>query len=113
MKRRWAIPAITIVVGFVLFAPLMGESYRFRLTESAKLYAIEFQPGEYELKVFDDVASIYRGKKLVAVARVKTEPLDEELQNSTFCCDGVLKEIRLKDRRVLFVPPDPTTRSGE
>jgi hypothetical protein len=90
----------------------MGKSFRFRLTDQAKLYAIELQAGEYELRVFDEVASIYQGKKLVAVANIEIKPLDGAIRNSTFCCDGILKEVRLNDKRVLFVEPVPVNQTG-
>ena len=35
------------------------------------------------------------------------------IQNSTFCCDGVLREGRLDDKRVLVVEPDLNSQSGE
>ena len=54
-----------MLVAAILVAPLMGKSHRFRLAETARLYAIELQPGEYELKAFDDVASICQVKSLL------------------------------------------------
>jgi hypothetical protein len=112
MKRRLENFVLMILVGAILVAPLMSKSHRFRLAESASLYAIELQPGEYELKIYDDVASIYQGKKLIAVVSIRIEPIEDAVENSTVCCEGVLKEVRLQEQRVLFVEPVPTTQSG-
>jgi len=54
-----------MLVAAILVAPLMGKSHRFRLAATASLYAIELQPSEYELKAFDDLASIYQVKSLL------------------------------------------------
>lgn len=105
MRRYLNILPAMILIGAILAAPLQGKSNRFRLAECAILYVIELQPGEYELEIYDDVASIYQDKKLVAVAGIRIEPIAGATVNSTFCCDGVLKDVRLKDKRVLFIEP--------
>jgi len=112
MRRYLTILSVMILLGAILVAPLMSKSHRFRLAESASLYAIELQPGEYELRLYDDVASIYQRKKLIAVVSIRIEPIEDAVGNSTFCCEGVLKEVRLKEKRVLFIEPVPTTQSG-
>ena len=112
MKRSFAVLALMILVGTILVAPLMCKSHRFRLAESASLYAIELQPGEYELRLYEDVASIYQGKKLIAVASIRIEPIAAAVENSIFCCGGVLKEVRLKEKKIIFIEPNQPTQSG-
>ena len=112
MKRSIVVLALMILAVTILVVPLMGKSHRFRLAESASLYAIELQPGEYELRLYDDVASIYQGKKLIAVASIRVEPIANAIENSIFCCGGVLKEVRLKEKRIMFIEPNHPTQSG-
>jgi hypothetical protein len=111
MKKLSIIPAL-ILVGAFSFCPLLGNSFRFRVTEKTRIYSVELRPGEYRLKLFDDVAGIYKGEDLLAVAKIKIEPLARAIRESTYCCDGVLKEVRLKDKRVIFVELLPSAQSG-
>lgn len=113
MKKQLGVLSIVVLVAVILTAPLVANSHRFRLAEKARLYAIDLEPGEYVLKVYDDVASIYQGKKLIGVARIEIEPIAGVLKNSTLCCDGVLREIRLEEERVLIVEPTGTSHAGE
>jgi hypothetical protein len=105
MRKANTLILTVLLVSALLLSPLWGKSYRFELVEQAGLYGITLEPGDYSLKIFDDVAAIYEGKKIIAIVEIKIEPLENCVPNSACCCNGTLTEVRLPDKRVVFVEP--------
>jgi hypothetical protein len=106
MRKTNTLMLTSLLVSALLLSPLWGKAYRFSLAEQSGLYGITLEPGEYSLQIFDDVASIYEGKKIIAVVEIRIEPLGICVPNSTCCCNGTLTEVRLPDKRVVFIEPD-------
>jgi hypothetical protein len=107
-------------------------SYPFRLSTKATLLGVALEPGQYELKLQKRLADIYKGKTLLVKAKVKVEPLERDLwrynvfefggilvgplvgsaPNYAHCRDGIVEEIRLRRKRVIFVELLSATPSG-
>jgi len=91
-----------LVVVFT-FVTLSAETHKFKLSEKMSLYEVTLSPGEYKLRLSEDIAEIYEGGRLLVKARIEVKPLEGFLPNSVNCKKGFLTKIRLKSERIVFL----------
>lgn len=99
---------IALVLAATLAAgPVWAKGHSFRLIKEGHINDTYLAPGPYKLQLDGDSnALIYRGKKLVMKARVEVKPLkNDRIRGSVLqTADGTIREIRLKEQVVVFVP---------
>jgi hypothetical protein len=99
----------TALVVFLAMAFLMGvafsSTHKIEVMRAGTVNGIELKPGNYKLSMTDDsTAEIYKGRKLVVKAKVEIQPLGSATPGSiTQGTDGKVREIRLKNEKVVFV----------
>lgn len=103
MHRRLAGISSLVLVAILTILSLLGKGHQFQLVEKAKLCGVDLEPGCYQLKSSEDCAGIYKGKRLLVVAKVRTEPMNEETPNSCCCSNGILTEVRMETEKVVFL----------
>jgi hypothetical protein len=97
-----AILCLTLV-GTLTVLPLLGKTHKFQLMEKATLCGVELEPGYYTLKLDEDLAGIYLGKRLLVTAKVRTEQMRGETPNSCRCFQSALTEVRMATEKVVFL----------
>ena len=104
-----ALIALTLLVGVVF-----GSTHRVEIMRVANVNGVELKPGNYQVSLTDEnTAEIYKGKKLLVRAKVEIQPLGAETPGSvTQGVDGKVKEIRLKDEKIVFVGSAVGSGSG-
>ena len=104
--RRTSILTFCLFLSFVLLTPAaLAEGHRFELLKSGQVNGVDLKAGQYELVLNGQgLGEIYRGKKLLVEAKVEVLPIGGALKQSVSQYrDGRIKEIRLKQERVVFV----------
>jgi hypothetical protein len=103
MNRRVATFLCLTFFCTIAVVPLLGKTHQFLLGKSANLCGVDLEPGHYKLKLSEDVAGIYKGKRLLLTARVRIEPLQKEIPYSCRCSEGILKEVRMDTQKLIFL----------
>ena len=132
MTKLLPITVTLCLFGLAMGAPISERSYPFRLRTRATLLGVTLEPGEYQLRLRESLADIYKETQLLLKAKVKVEPLGEHLwqhnvfefggilvgplvgfvPNYAYCRNGIVKEVRLRYERVVFVELFSATPSG-
>jgi len=105
------------LVGLLTLVLLTGSAFsahRIEILRAATINGVELKPGKYELSVADEkTAEIYKGKKLIVSADVEVQPLGGATAGSVAQgVDGKIREIRLKNEKVVFVNAATGKKSG-
>jgi hypothetical protein len=107
LKKTLITTLALFLVSTICVLPLMGKVHKFSLMSEATLCGVALEPGDYKLKVSEDVAGIYRGRDLLVAAKVRIEPIAGAVANSCCCSDGILTEVRLGEEKVVFLEQVP------
>jgi hypothetical protein len=101
VHRVWI---LVLVFGCVLLAPpLWGKNHRFQSVTGSDLCGVQLEPGEYSLRLSEDVVGIYKGNELMVVAKVRIEPIGQAPSNSCCRIHGCLTEVRLDNEWLIFL----------
>lgn len=105
MNRKIAKALIALITVALLMGIAFSSSHKVEILRAATVNGVELKPGDYKLSMVDDqTAEIYRGKRLIVKAKVEVQPLAGATPGSvTQGTDGKVKEIRLKNEKVVFV----------
>jgi hypothetical protein len=90
--------------------PLLGKAHQVELLKASTINGVELGAGIYKLEINgDNEAELYRDGELLLKAKVEVKPLGGSIPNSVRqMADGTIKEIRLKNERVVFADSAPT-----
>ena len=114
MKKR-VITAMIALLAITLLTGLAFSAHRVEIMRSASVNGVELKPGNYKIEMTDEnTAQIFKGKKLVVTAKVDVMPLGGATPGSVSQgTDGKVREIRLKNERVVFIDSAASgTKSG-
>jgi hypothetical protein len=98
-----------------LTVTVLAGGHRFKLLKPGQVNGVDLKVGQYEL-VLDGqgLGEIYLGKKLVVEAQVEVLPIGSALKQSVSQNrDGKIREIRLKNERVVFVDSAAGAQSAQ
>ena len=114
MKKNLATLSIVLLILTLLVSVAFSAGHRVEILRSANVNGVELKPGNYKLTMTDEkTAEIYKGKKLMVTAHVELVPLGNATPGSVAQgVDGKVREIRLKQEKVVFVDSASGTRSG-
>jgi len=108
----------TLLIAFLTIAVMMGvafsSTHKVEMLRVATVNGVELKPGNYKLSLSgENTAEIYRGKKLMVTATVEIQPLGGSTPGSVAQgVDGKVREIRLKNEKVVFIDSATPRRSG-
>jgi len=105
VRKTVGLAICLVLVSTFLSVALFADSHRFELLKTGKVNEVTLKPGRYTLELEGDhLARIHRGKKLLVESKVEVHPLGGAMPESVIQFrDGRVKEIRLKQERVVFV----------
>ena len=103
MNRQLSSTVCLVLLLTLSIFPLWGKTHRFQLVDKANLFGVDLEAGDYKLQLSEDVAMIYRGKRLLVTAKIRTESMRGETPHSCRCLDGKLTEVRLDSEKVVFL----------
>ena len=114
MKKNLVTVSIVLLTLTLLISVAFSASHRVEILRAANVNGVELKPGNYQLKMADEnTAEIYKGKRLVVTAKVELAPLGNATPGSVSQgVDGNVREIRLKQEKVVFVDSGSGMRSG-
>ena len=114
MKKNLVTVSIVLLTLTLLMSVAFSAAHRVEILRAATVNGVELKPGNYQLtKTDESTAEIYKGKRLVVTAEVEVVPLGNATPGSVSQgVDGKVREIRLKQEKVVFVASASGTRSG-
>jgi hypothetical protein len=114
MKRKLTTTLIAFLAMAVLMSIALSSTHKVEIMRAATVNGVELKPGNYRLSVADEnTAEIYKGSKLIVKAKVEILPLGGATPGSvTQGIDGKVREIRLKNEKVVFLDAASAASSG-
>ncbi len=108
MSKIFKSTLLLFFVAALLMSTASAKSHKFAVWDTTLVNGVELERGDYSVKLNGaDEAEIYRNGKLVVTTLVEVVPLDDRSQrNSTLRIAGVLKEIRLKETKLVLSTPN-------
>jgi len=105
---------LVLLVSTLLVATVFADSHRIELLKAGTINSVKLDAGQYQLVLNDqNEAEIYHRKKLLVTAKVEVLPLGSGTPGSiSQSRDGAVKEIRLKQERVVFVDFQASAQTG-
>jgi hypothetical protein len=103
-----------ILVGSMMTPTVLAEAHRFDLLRKGLINGVELKPGRYTLELDgDNLGRIRQGKKLLVEVSIEVLPIGGAMpQSVSQFRDGRVKEIRLKEKRVVFVDTDASAQTA-
>ena len=114
MKRVFSLAICLILVGTMLTPAALAESHRFELLKEGVVNGVKLKAGRYTLELDgDSLGKIQLRKKTLVEATVEIIPMGTAMpQSVSQFRDGRVKEIRLKEKRVVFVDTDASAQTA-
>jgi hypothetical protein len=102
------------LVGTLLTPVVWAEAHRFELLKEGFVNGVKLKPGRYTLELDgDSLGRIQLRKKTLVEAAVEIMPMGTAMpQSVSQSRDGRVKEIRLKEKRVVFVDTDASAQTA-
>jgi len=113
--RRTLSLTICLILVFAQLSPaLLADGHRFELLKAGMVNGVMLEPGRYILEIIgENLGRIYRGKKLLVEAKLEVLPIGGAMPDSVSQLrDGKVKEIRLKEERVVFVDSEASAQTA-
>ena len=105
MRRLFSTAAVLALAATLAAGSLWAETHSFKLFREGTINGTTLKPGTYKLELNGQgEALIYRGRQMVAKARVEVRASNGEARGSVLqAADGSIQEIRLHKQVVVFV----------
>ena len=114
MRRAICLTICLLLIATTLTPAVLAKGHRFELVKTGLVNGVELKPGQYELILNGEgLGQIYRGKNRLVEAKVEVLPIGVATPGSVSQYrDGRVKEVRLKDERVVFVHSDASAQTA-
>jgi hypothetical protein len=101
-------------MGTLLAPSVLAETHRFELLKEGLINGVKLKPGQYTLELSgENLGKIHRSNKLLVEAAIEVLPMGTAMpQSVSQFRDGRVKEIRFKEKRVVFVDTDASTQTA-
>lgn len=112
--RATTLSLLVLLVSTLPAATVLADGHRIELLKAGTINGVNLKAGQYQLILNEqEEAEIYRRKELLVTAKVEVLPIgtgtpDSISQNR----DGTVKEIRLKEERVVFIDSQASAQPG-
>jgi hypothetical protein len=104
MRKLNLLIAFIALASLAAASSLQAETHSFTLTREAQLNGTTLKPGLYKLELNGGgEASIRRGKDVLVKAPAEVRPNEGAANSVVTGADGQLREVRLKNKVVVFV----------
>ncbi len=104
MRKLNLLVALIALASLAAASSLQAETHSFTLTREAQLNGTTLKPGLYKLELNGGgEALIRRGKEVLVKAPAEVRPGTGAANSVVTGADGELREVRLKNKVVVFV----------
>ena len=115
MRKAVSLTICMVFIWTLLSPAVLADSHRFELLKAGVINGVKLKPGEYILE-FDGSGQgkIRRGSKLLLETEVEVHPIGSAMPDSVSQFrDGRVKEIRLKQERVVFIGTGASAQTAQ
>ena len=115
MRKAVGLAICMVFVWTFLSPAVLADNHRFELLKAGMINGVKLKPGEYTLELDGSGhGKILRSNKLIVEVKVEIQPIGGSMPNSVSQYrDGRVKEIRLKQERVVFIDTSASAETAQ